>query len=95
MSNNNNQVGDVKSFEIAAPFSESEVEKINRWQENSYTHPFTCCGHNDCDRSKQPNEGRLLATNEGLSCPCGAWKQNWAHSIMLQEPKNIFGSSTE
>lgn len=30
------------------------------------------------------NEGILVATTEGWVCPCGEYKQNWAHSFMVE-----------
>ncbi len=33
-------------------------------------------------RSACPNGGTLTATTEGWVCPCGKYKQDWAHKIM-------------
>lgn len=33
------------------------------------------------------NEGVLVATTEGWVCPCGEYKQNWAHAFMAEPQK--------
>ena len=30
------------------------------------------------------SDGLLLATNEGWICPCGKYKQDWAHEFMIE-----------
>lgn len=77
---------------IKAPFTEEQVKNLNDYQELGCFHPFTCCSHDDCDRRKQPNEGRLRATTEGWVCPCGKWKQDWAHAFMA-DPNTIKNQS--
>ena len=36
-----------------------------------------------CDRSKVAFGGRLIATKEGLVCPCGKYKQYDCNSFMV------------
>lgn len=31
------------------------------------------------------NEGILIATKEGWVCPCGYYKQDWAHTFMAEK----------
>lgn len=83
--------------QIKAPFTPEQVLKLKAWQDGTIRwifdlggvlhsmppHPFTCCGHNNCERRKQPNEGRLIPSTEGWVCPCGAWKQDWCHDYMV------------
>lgn len=78
-----------KSDKIVAPFSQEQVEAINYWQ-NGPGHSFTCCSYNDCERDKQPKHGQLIATIDGMICPCGDWKQNWVHDCMIEDPYNMF-----
>lgn len=66
---------------INAPFSAYEVEKLNKYQQNPKYHPFTC---SSSDRSKCLHEGKLEATVDGWVCPCGEYKQNWAHKFMIE-----------
>jgi len=75
-----------------APWTDEQVENLKKWQVHPFAHPFTCCSHDDCDRLNQPNEGALIPSNEGWVCPCGKWKQNWAHQFMLDGnlPKDPF-----
>lgn len=35
------------------------------------------------------NEGMLKATEEGWICPCGEYKQNWAHAFMIEPINNL------
>jgi len=69
------------------PFNDDQVQKLNEYQRNEFFHPFTCGGGNiennlDCERQNNKGEGILIATNEGWVCPCGKYKQNWAHTFM-------------
>lgn len=68
-------------------FTEEEVRLLNEFQQAGKYHPFTCCGTTSdgekCDRSKQPNDGELIATTSGWICPCGKYTQNWAHASMM------------
>ena len=66
-----------------APWTPEEVQALNNFQVSGF-HPFTCCSHNECDRLNQPNQGTLVAKEEGWECPCGNWKQTWAHKFMLE-----------
>ena len=70
-----------------APFTEEQVAAINNYQKNAPFHPFTCCGH-ACDRSEREDEGLLIATLDGLVCPCGKWTQDWVHDFMTQTFKS-------
>ena len=86
-----------KITQIKAPFTEEQVKKINEYQNRGNMHPFTCCSPDDideCQRKRKTypdgrvagglNEGILIATTEGLVCPCGKYKQNWVHSFMAE-----------
>ncbi len=68
--------------QIKAPFTEDQVKKLNDYQQGEKYHPFTCCGEYGCSRSL--NNGILIATTEGWICPCGQYKQNWAHKYMTE-----------
>lgn len=74
---------------ITAPFTKDQVDALNKWQQAGYVHPFTCCSTN---RSECPDEGQLIATEEGWVCPCGKYKQLWAHDFMFELPKHPFGN---
>lgn len=73
---------------IKAPFTEEQVEALNNYQQESGFHPFTCLHnlHNECGRSNKDEEGVLIASKEGWICPCGKWRQDWAHDFMAQKP---------
>jgi hypothetical protein len=68
---------------IHAPFTNEQVEKLNKYQMSGVMHPFTCMGAKGCKRSEQENEGLLTATNDGWVCPCGKYRQDWAWEFML------------
>lgn len=75
---------------LTTPFSNEQVENLNKFQQSGMFHPFTCCSAGSaekCERRNGLSEGVLIATPEGWVCPCGEYKQNWAHDFMGQEPK--------
>jgi len=80
--------------QVFAPFTPEQVEALNKYQKSGAFHPFTCGISSLPVRSYKPNpnceksnngEGILIATAEGWICPCGNYKQNWAHAFMADE----------
>ena len=67
---------------IKAPFTDEQVERINKFQNSRTFHPYTCMGAY-CNRSKATNGGILIAKNEGLVCPCGKYQQYECNSFMV------------
>ena len=79
---------------IKAPFTKEQVENLNKYQKSNLFHPFTCCSPeniSECLRAtkeingefiKGTSDGKLIATEDGWVCPCGKYKQNWAHKFM-------------
>jgi len=65
---------------IDAPFTDSQVEALNRFQARPNVHPFTCPG----DRSDCAARRELIATPEGWVCQCGRYTQDWAHGVMVE-----------
>lgn len=63
-----------------APFTKEEVDNINECQKTLGL--FTCCGHDGCSRSKKYNFGLLKASETGLKCYCGKYKQDWVNNEM-------------
>ena len=82
---------------INAPFTDEQVKNLNDYQTKGRFHPFTCCSPEsipECTRAgkevdgeyvKGTSEGLLVASNEGWVCPCGKYKQNWAHAFMAEK----------
>lgn len=73
---------------IQAPFTDDQVEKLKKYQENGIMHPFTCCSPeniSDCQRKNGTSDGHLIPSNEGWICPCGQYKQNWCYDLMLKD----------
>lgn len=63
------------SDRIEAPFSDEQVQQLNRYQSLGFMHPFTCANeHGGADV--------LQATPEGWQCPSCAYTQSWAHAFM-------------
>lgn len=72
---------------MEAPFTEEQTAHLNNWQSAGYVHPFTCCSagsEKHCQRRNGEGEGILIATEVGWVCPCGEYKQDWAHDHMAQ-----------
>jgi hypothetical protein len=66
-----------------APWTQEEVDALNRWQAAGYVHPFTCANDHDEPRT-------LRACVSGWICDhpkCG-YTQYWAHQFMLDVPPN-------
>ena len=75
--------------EIKAPFSKSQVNRLNKAQTNRLVHPYTCNKSvSECEVNQEPRDyskdGILIATREGWICPCGKYKQDWAHEFSLE-----------
>lgn len=88
--NNFETVFNMKTVE--APFTEEQVDNINDYQTSYTFHPFTCCSPEDieeCLRAKGEDDGILIASKEGLTCPCGKYKQDWVHEFMALKRNNL------
>ena len=84
---------------IIAPFTDEQVERLHDWQAGQIgirtpdggllitaTHPFTCMGHEGCERPEKFDDGILIPSNDGFVCPCGKYKQDWCHDFMANPP---------
>ncbi|EGQ61236.1 hypothetical protein GGI1_05331 [Acidithiobacillus sp. GGI-221] len=70
---------------IVDPWTEEQVEKLNRLQRGElYGHPYTCPNRGDTPHHDNGNDkGCLLATKNGWLCPDCGYTQNWAHKSSL------------
>jgi hypothetical protein len=75
--------------QIKAPWSQEQIDALNRYQREGNFHPFTCGGNrSDAAHKRYAEEhgdrdwGLLVATPEGWVCPVCGYKQNWAHGFM-------------
>jgi hypothetical protein len=69
---------------FVAPWSDDQVDNLNRYQRAGLFHPFTC-GRRDDHRD---DPGVLVAERDGWHCPaagCG-YRQTWAHPFMAAPP---------
>jgi hypothetical protein len=64
---------------IEAPWTDHQVENLNRWQRCDHVHPFTCVNHHQGSRV-------LIAQNDGWHCPTCEYRQTWAHAGMVLKP---------
>lgn len=81
---------------IKAPFSKIQIDKINEFQEKGKFHPLTCCSPEEipeCLRAvkiidgniiKGKSDGVLIATENGVVCPCGKYTQSSVPAFILQ-----------
>jgi len=66
---------------IKAPFSPTQVEALNFYQDSDVAHPFTCA-------RPHGKEQKLYADVDGWHCsdPICTYTQDWAHSFMADKP---------
>lgn len=65
---------------MKSKYSKKQIEQFNKSQTNNTFHPYTCDRkHKDCEVNIKPRDlkknGVLIATKDGLVCPCGNYKQ--------------------
>ena len=70
-------------MKITAPWTQEQVDALNRFQQSDYVHPFTCGSGRRTDADHKDGEGILLATVDGWKCPFCDYTQDWAHDFML------------
>lgn len=81
---------------IKAPFTPEQVEALNRFQQLSHVHPFTCGSGYRTNKSIHPDgEGVLVATVDGWICRNCDYTQDWAHAMMADPNSPIFSSPLE
>lgn len=75
----------MASARVEAPFTPQQVEALNRYQHQEFTHPFTCGdreGHRYCEHGC--DFGILRATEAGWVCDDCDYTQNWAFDFMAE-----------
>lgn len=68
------------SDRIMAPWTDEQVEALNRFQTAGFVHEFTC-PHDHGEQTRV-----LVAHREGWRCPSCNYTQDWAHAMMLERP---------
>lgn len=67
-------------------FTEEQVKHLNEQQQSGKVHPYTCDRSSmNCQVRFNEGDGILLATTDGWICPCGNYKQKWAHKSGADE----------
>jgi hypothetical protein len=79
------------SKHIKSPFTDEQIEELNKYQHSGKFHPFTC-GGNRTDEKHLDGEGILVATKQGWICPYCDYTQDWAHDFMTD--KKVIDKST-
>lgn len=74
---------------VHAPFTQGQVDNVNRFQRASGVHHFTCGSGNRQDKVHTDSEGVLVATTTGMICPFCDYKQNWVHDFMLEWTEEV------
>lgn len=66
-------------MKVIAPFTDAQVEALNRWQDDHGKHPFTCA------RDHDGGAVVLAVTRDGWYCPALGcdYEQDWAHDFMV------------
>lgn len=64
----------MESKQIFAPFTDEQVEGLNKYQHSGAFHEFNCGGKNH----PKDSDKILIATNEGWICPNCNYTQKWA-----------------
>jgi hypothetical protein len=64
---------------IDKPWTQEQVDALNRHQAERRFHPFTCPG----DKPSCKDQRNLIATTNGWVCACGEYTQDWAHDFMM------------
>ncbi len=71
---------------IHAPFTEEQVEGLNRWQRSTTVHPFTCAHREGHPMDPEGDYGVLVAKPEGWTCRHCDYTQDWAWDFMVLKP---------
>jgi hypothetical protein len=69
---------------IKAPWTQEQVDGLNRFQVCPWVHPFTCPDDHDLGGMSQPVKAVLAARPEGWVCPLCGYTQDWAHDFMVK-----------
>lgn len=64
---------------MTAPWTATQVSKLNRLQADPRFHGYTCPG--PVDEPGCTEQSKLRATEHGWVCACGLYRQLWAHDI--------------
>jgi hypothetical protein len=77
---------------VDAPWTVEQTVALNAWQRAGRVHPFTCGGdrmdnaHIRYAAAHGGDNGQLIATPNGWSCPVCSYRQTWAHDFMFRPP---------
>lgn len=74
----------VTMARVVRPWTHGQCDALNRFQRDGRFHPFTCGSGRGTDARHLDGEGVLLATPNGWVCPYCDYRQDWAHSFMLE-----------
>lgn len=93
----------IKTQRLDAPWTDEQVEALNRFQASGVMHGFTCGGSVHDNQPLGTSRPLLLARRDGWVCVGGVdcdYRQSWAHSFMAdpavlddmdEQRKRLFG----
>ena len=58
---------------IYSPFTDLQIERLTKYQDNPFVHPYTCS-----------NGHKLIIEKDGMKCYDCSYKQDWASNISLR-----------
>jgi hypothetical protein len=61
---------------VRAPWTEAQIDALERFQHQKGVHPFTCPEHSDKE---------LVATHRGWICRYCDYTQHWANDFMMMQ----------
>jgi len=64
---------------LEAPWTEQQVENLNRWQAAGHVHEYTCPNEHEGSRV-------LEARTDGWHCPGCPYTQTWAYESTMNGP---------
>jgi hypothetical protein len=76
---------------IFAHWTDEQVAALNRWQGSGFVPEFICPNEHPGDSGQVI--AVLSATRDGWTCPLCAYKRNWAHDYMFDQPPNPLAPS--
>ena len=79
---------------IQAPFTEDQVKRLNEYQRDGRSHPYTCGGNRSDEAHRRYAKehgaldyGILVATVDGGVCPVCNYRQSWGHTSPIHAGK--------
>jgi hypothetical protein len=84
MKNEPREIPSILARMSKAPWTEEQVLNLLAWQKSDHVHPFTCPNRGDGKHHEFWGDlGVLVPSGDGWACPSCDYRQDWAHTFML------------